>query len=170
MIESLRRSSPFYILIDIFSIWAVFFLAYLCRFSFEAESFQKIQTENLFGYLFVFSLWTLLLCLALGRKKLHATDRSLTIPGELAPVLSAISSASLLVAAVIFFAKYEFFSRKVFIYSCIFLFIALGGFRLGKRIILRRLIAQGFHTVNVLIVGSGALARLVREPVQTKAF
>jgi len=79
----------------------------------------------------------------------------LTIPEEAFKTVTSILYVSVLMSAVIFLTQYKFFSRLVFLLSFIFLCFFLSAWRITKRVILRRLIANGFHNLNILIIGTG---------------
>lgn len=166
MIESFRRSYPVYILIDVFLITMSFSLAYLMKYAYFRQRHMSIDIDNFTPYLFIFILWALFIIIAFSHKNLHTTDRGLSVPQELARLLWALLYASTLIGAVIFFAKYKFFSRQVFCINLILLFLLLGGFRITKRLILRHLIAKGFHNINILIVGAGRIGTLILEEIK----
>ncbi|MBN3040234.1 MAG: sugar transferase [Candidatus Omnitrophica bacterium] len=169
MIESFRKSYPVYITIDIFLIILSFVSAYLLKYTYFYPQLS-IDNSYLNIYLFLFTLWGVFILISFGINNLHSTDRGLTIPKELLKVLQSISCASILIGAVIFFAKYKFFSRQVFLTSFLYLFLFLAGFRVLKRIILRRLIVKGFHNINVLIVGADKLGRLILDEIRKSPF
>jgi exopolysaccharide biosynthesis polyprenyl glycosylphosphotransferase len=78
----------------------------------------------------------------------------------------SIFYTSILMAAVIFFAQYKFFSRQVFLSSFFSLLLFLSLLRTLKRLILRRLIAKSFHNINVLIIGAGKIGRIILEEIK----
>ncbi len=166
MIDSFKRSYPIYLAIDVILTILSFVSAYFIRYAFIGEGIRLFNFPNTKGYLFIFSIWLFFILIAFSLKNLHTTDRGLSIPKELGSVLTSIIYSSILVGAIIFFTKYEFFSRQVYVSSIIFLFIFLGSFRFIKRIVLRILIKKGFHNINVLIVGASKLGELVIEEVK----
>ncbi len=97
---------------------------------------------------------------------LYHTDRSLTIPEEAFKTFTSILYVSVLMSAIIFLTQYKFFSRLVFLLSFIFLCFFLSAWRITKRIILRRLIAKGFHNLNILIIGVGSTGIEVLEEIK----
>jgi exopolysaccharide biosynthesis polyprenyl glycosylphosphotransferase len=90
----------------------------------------------------------------------------LTVFKEFYSVISRILFVSIMVGSVVFFAQYKFFSRFIFFASFIFLCIFLSGWRIIKRLILRKLIAGGFHNINILIIGINKISEIVVEEIK----
>jgi exopolysaccharide biosynthesis polyprenyl glycosylphosphotransferase len=93
-------------------------------------------------------------------------NRGLTIPQELIQVVTRIFYTSIIVGSIIFFAHYLFFSRFVFLASSTLLCVLLGGWRTVRKLILRKLIREGFRNINILIVGAGKAGKLVLEEIK----
>ncbi|HPB67998.1 MAG TPA: hypothetical protein PKU74_03695, partial [Candidatus Omnitrophota bacterium] len=155
MITSIRKVYPLYLFIDFILIWIGFLVPYYLKYNALADIFQSVTLPNSDQYIFIFVLWAVFIMGFLHRKGLYATDRSLPIPKEIARVVLNLFYVSVLMAAIIFFAQYKFFSREVFGENFLLLCLFLSGWRVIKRLIVRKLIAGGFHNINVLIVGAG---------------
>lgn len=166
MIKPIRKVYSFYVFIDLVLIGLSFYVPYLLRYNTPRELFTYAYIPNPQEYTFAFILWTIFLLFALKSRNLYQTDRSLSIPREIFRVTISVLYTSVIIGAVVFFAQYKFFSRQVFLQSCVLLCVLLSAWRVGKRIILRRLIAQGFHNVNVLIVGAGKMGKLALQEIK----
>jgi len=167
MFKPNRKIYSFYILMDLLFIGVSFLLSYLLRYL--GSIFQDSAAINPRQYFSFFMLWTVFILLVFSLRGLYHTDRSLTIPEEAFKTVTNILYVSILMSAVIFLTQYKFFSRLVFLLSFIFLCFFLSAWRITKRIILRRLIAEGFHNLNILIVGAGSsgievLGEIKRNP------
>ena len=101
---------------------------------------------------------------------LYSTDREFTISREFLLVLNCILYPSVIIASAIFLFQFKFFSRFVFGLNFIGLVFFLGGWRIIKRVILRRLIAKGYGSFNVLIVGAGRIGKLLYQALKDRAF
>jgi len=73
---------------------------------------------------------------------------------------------AILVGSVVFLSQYKFFSRKVFFESFFMFCFFLSGWRTVKRIFVRKMIANGYHNINVLVIGAGKMGRLVLEGIR----
>ncbi|MCF7916708.1 MAG: sugar transferase [Candidatus Omnitrophica bacterium] len=166
MIKSTRKIYPIYVLIDLVFIALSFFLPYFIRYNKLSNLFTSINFPNFTNYLSIFLLWAIFIIIAFNLKKLYITDRSLTLPREISRVVIVIIYTTILVGAVIFFAKFKDFSRLVFLINFICLCLFLTSWRVIKRLALRRLVAKGFHNINVLIVGAGNTGQFILEEIQ----
>lgn len=166
MIKLLRKTQPVYIIIDLACMLISFWGPYILHFYDFSSETTKIRTPNFTEYCFIFLLEATFVIIAFKQKKLYSTDRELSIPRELLHVTIRICYVNIIVGSIIFFTHYLFFSRLVFFTNLILLCILLGGWRLIKRIILRKLIREGFRNINILIVGAGKTGKLVLEEVR----
>jgi len=147
-----------------------FYVPYLIRWNTLKGIFTKINLPNFTEYSFIFILWGIFVVIAFKGKKRYRTDRSLTITKELLQVGTSIFYTTVIVGSVIFFTKYKFFSRFVFLGNCVLLFTFLGGWRIIKRLILRKLIAKGFHSINILIIGANRVGKIILEEIKKRPY
>jgi len=162
MIKSPRKIYPIYVIIDLIFIGLSFFLAYVLRYNlFHNIIVGKANLPNLREYSFIFVLWAIFLVISLNRRNLYTTDRGLSIPKEISRTIISVFWTGILMSGVIFFAKYQFFSRQIFLKSFLFLCFSLPAWRVIKRLLVRKLIARGYSNKNVLIVGVGKVGKLV---------
>ena len=166
MIKARRKIYPVYLFVDIVIIGLSFAFSYLLRYNSPAEVFKEAYLPNLRDYFFIFLLWSVFLIISFKRRNLYTTDRSLNIPREMSRVIISICYTGVLIGTIIFFAQYKFFSRQVFLTSFISLAVFLSGWRIIKRLILRKLIAGGYHNINVLIVGVGRVGKIILEEIK----
>ena len=167
MIKSPRKIYPIYVIIDLIFFGLSFFLAYISRYNlFHNIIIGKANLPNLREYSFIFVLWAVFLVISLNRRNLYATDRGLSIPKEISRTIISVLYTGILMAGVIFFAKYQFFSRQIFLKSFLLLCFSLPAWRVIKRLLVRKLIARGYSNKNVLIVGVGKVGKLVWKEIQ----
>lgn len=166
MIRSLRKVYPLYVFIDLFLMALIFYSAYLFRYNYPFKLDASINLPNFKEYTFIFILWYIFIVLYFKRRNLYSTDRSLSIPREFFRVLISIIYTGIVIASIVFFAQYKFFSRQIFIQSLIFFVFFLSGWRALKRIILRRMIQKGFHNINILVAGAGRVGKAVLDEIK----
>lgn len=163
MINTSRKIYPFYIMVDLLLSGLSFFIAYAIRYrnNIEEENFLYFK-----GYFFVFLIWYILTVVAFNNKNLYSTDRSLNIPSEILKAITSLGYVTIIVSAIIFYYKYDFFSRQILLLSFILLCISLSSWRTVKRLMLRKLIREGFHNINILVVGTTNIAKIVVEEIK----
>ncbi|MBN3039692.1 MAG: sugar transferase [Candidatus Omnitrophica bacterium] len=166
MLSKFLKPRPLYLITDLFLTAFSFAAAYFAKYTYFYPQERFFDFSHFRSYLFIFILWSLLIFTVFSIKNLYATDRGLTVYRELVAVFSSLAYCSITIAAVIFFAKYKFFSRQVFLMSFFNQFFFLSSFRIIKRIALRKLIAKGFHNINVLIVGADNLGEMVLNEIK----
>lgn len=171
MIKPARKIYPIYVIVDLIFLVLSFFLAYISRYNILHDILiGKATVPNFREYSFIFMLWAIFLVISLNRRDLYATDRSLSIPKEIFRTIISIFWTGVLMSAVIFFAKYQFFSRQIFLKSFFLLCFSLPAWRVIKRLLVRKLIAQGYSNKNVLIVGVGRVGKLVRAEIYRHSY
>ena len=166
MITSIRKIYPLYVFIDLVLIGISFFVPYYLQYNTLNDIFGEVSFPDADQYVFIFVLWMIFIVGFFQHKGLYATDRSLPIPKEIARVILNIFYVSILMAAIIFFTQDRFFSREVFFENFMLLCVFLSSWRVVKRLIVRKLIAGGFHNINVLIVGAGKVGGVVLEEIR----
>ncbi|MFA7676576.1 MAG: sugar transferase [Candidatus Omnitrophota bacterium] len=167
ILKSTRKIYPFYVFTDVAFIVLSFSIAYFSKNNYFQDVFAGSLSLYYFKeYLIIFSLWCTLTVVILNARGLYSTDRGLSIPRETNRTLISIFHASVLTAGAIFFVKYNFFSRDVFIKGFLLMCLLLTSWRTLKRLALRRLIAGGFNNINILIVGAGKIGKMVLEEIK----
>jgi len=161
MLRTFQRIFPIYLFIDLIIITLIYYISYVSRYNTLSSFVTNANYPHIKEYIFIYIVWLTVILTYFKKENLYATDRGLTIPKEVRKVVASIIHATILISAVIFFAQYKFFSRVVFINNFIISSIALSGWRIAKRLALRKLISEGFHNVNVLIIGAGSISRAV---------
>jgi len=170
MIKPSRKTQPVYILIDLLLMLVSFFVPYILRYNFFGSTPVTFYLPKFTEYCFIFALWAVFIVISFKNKRLYRTDRNLSIPKELQQVVTCIFYAGILLGSVVFFAKYKFFSRPVFFATSVLLCTFLGGWRIIKRLVIRRLIRGGFHNINILIVGASEVGRIVLEEIKKQPY
>jgi len=161
-----------YIFVDIVLTAFSFLIPYLLRFNkLSLKDFfmlpfiwRNLDLPYLSTYLMTFLFWGIISILLLNNYGLYTTQRELSIPAETWLILRAVFISLLPAAATIFFLKFKFYSRLVFGFGWVLMFLSLSLWRMVKRCIVRRLISHGYNNLNVLILGAGKVGRaLARE-------
>ncbi|MDP6381225.1 MAG: hypothetical protein QF662_07770, partial [Phycisphaerae bacterium] len=168
MLRPSPRTQAVYLAVDLVLMPIAFLVPYILRYNSMSELFGGGQFPNLTEHCFVFALWGILVVIAFKRKRLYSIKRDVSIPRELLQVLVCIFVTSIAVGAVVFFAKYKFFSRPVFFGSCALLCVLLGGWRTLNRLVLKRLIKGGSLNINVLIVGAGEVGKMTYQELRKR--
>lgn len=166
MLKSFRKIYPIYVLVDILLMGIAFYLPFYIKYHTAGGLLREAQTINFREYNATYLIWAIFIFLFFKRRNLFSTDRGLTIFKETFRVCINVIYSALLISTTIFFAQYKFFSREVFLENTVLLCLLLSVWRITKRIILRKLIAQGFHTINVLIIGAERLGRIVLNEIR----
>jgi exopolysaccharide biosynthesis polyprenyl glycosylphosphotransferase len=164
MISS-RKISPVYVFLDLLFFFICFHVPYFYKYNQLHDLVLNPKLPYYQQYNFIYILWSLFLIISFRRRNLYSTDRSLPIPQEITQIVMNVFSVSIVMAAVIYFAQYKFFSRQIFSWNLFLLCFTLSGWRVVKRLIVRKLIAGGFHNINVLIVGAGKVGGVVLEEI-----
>ena len=168
-----KRIHFLYLLVDLVLIFLALFTPYFLRYNqtpIKDLNFKTLGFPNVKEYIFVFILWAFLIVSNLKRRGQYASDRSLTIPRETYIIATSLLYVSTVVGALIFFANFIFFSRLIFITSFGIIVILLTGWRIVKRLILRSLVAKGYHNFNILIVGANNTTALIIEEINARPF
>ncbi|MFP4473827.1 MAG: sugar transferase [Candidatus Omnitrophota bacterium] len=161
-----RQISPVYVLTDLFFIVVSFFVPYIMRYNEQWWHIHALDLPYWREHLFVLGLWAFFIVTGFRRSGLYETDRQILIPQEVLRVCLRVFYVSIIISAIIFYSKFKFFSRLVFAETFFMLCVTLSGWRVVKRLILRRLIAEGFHNINVLIIGAGKIGQMIREEIE----
>ena len=170
MLKINRKIYPLYVSFDMIVMCFVYYSVYLLRCNFGRDISGGLNLPFLQEYTFVLILWIIFSVFLLRKNNLYVTDRSLTIPKEVYRVILNIFLSSVLVGFVIFFAKYKFFNRVVFVGSFVLFAMALSGWRVIKKLILRGMIKRGFHNINVLIIGAGNIGKAVLYEIKQNPY
>jgi exopolysaccharide biosynthesis polyprenyl glycosylphosphotransferase len=170
MLKSSQKIQPIYFLIDLFFMLIAFLVPYTLKYNDLRNIHVDIKLPNFMEYSFVFIIQVVFIAGRFKRKRLYSTNREITISQELMHVAICIIYAGVITGSIVFFAHYTFFSRFIFVTNLVLLVVLLGGFRVVKRLVLRRLIREGFRNINVLIVGMGKTSRLVVAEIRARAY
>ncbi|MCK4248650.1 MAG: sugar transferase, partial [Candidatus Omnitrophica bacterium] len=74
------------------------------------------------------------------------------------------------VIVTVFFLKIAVFSRLVFGQAMVLMFLSLCSWRIIKRCMVRRLVAQGYRNLNVLIIGAGRVGRSLAGEIKNTRY
>lgn len=154
-----------YVLIDSFLILFSLAFPYLLRYRLFSSS-PGANFPFIKEYLIIDVLWALALLFFLKHYGLFRTDRTLNIPSEAFLLFRCIVISSLLIAGIIFFLKIKVFSRWVYAFSSVNLFLSLSIWRAVKRLYVRHLIEKGHNLTNVLIVGADRMTLSLYERLE----
>jgi exopolysaccharide biosynthesis polyprenyl glycosylphosphotransferase len=115
------------------------------------------QPAKLYSATFVLYAALIVLCSQTGQ--LYRTVRSRTNFTESLAVLKAVSIATILLTAFVFLAGLSQISRLVVILSGVLNLISMVSWRILRREIVKRRVADGVGARNVLIVGAGQIGK-----------
>ncbi|MDD5691137.1 MAG: sugar transferase [Candidatus Omnitrophica bacterium] len=160
-----RRVQAAYFFVDTLLIGFSFYLPCLLN-----PYLMPANAVELRLYLTVFSFWGIILIFILNNHQLYLTDRHISITQELFKVVRCILYSSILAALFIFLTKIDIFSRLVFLEATLLLTILLSGWRILKRIYVRRLIREGYGNYNVLIVGVNKQSLFLVEEIKNNPY
>lgn len=166
MVRSSQKVHSLYVFVDSILTLVTLHVCYALRYNEIQRIIHDLFLPKYPQHIFIFSLWIVAIVILFRRLNLYGTDRGLTYTREITKVFVGSVQAAVIVVAVIFFMQYKFFSRYVFVKSFVSLCIVLSVWRVIKRAILRKLISEGFHNVNVLIVGAGRTGRIILEEIK----
>ena len=128
---------------------------------------NNLNLPSLASYSLIFLFWGLITIFFLHNNGLYGTNRELSIFGETWKVLKSVLFSSLLIATLVFLSRFILFSRLVFGRTSILIFATLSFWRIIKRCIIRKIVAGGYHNLNVLVIGAGKVGKnLVKEIIK----
>lgn len=141
-----------YVLIDV----VIFLLCSLIPYAiyYNWETFPRlISFPHMGEYLMVFMSQLVAIVLTFLALHLYSTTREWDYLYEQAIVLLGLLIAAAFSGSIIFLSRFDLFSRLIFLVEFLILYFALGGWRVIKRMVLRRMIAKGYKNINVLLIG-----------------
>lgn len=165
MQNSHKRVHIAYFLVDALLIGVSFYLIFLLN-----PHLAPASSGELRPYLAIFSFWGIILVFILNNHQLYVTNRRVGIIQESFEVLRCVLYASILTAFLVFLAKIEVFSRLILFELMFLLIIELSGWRILKRIYVRRLIRRGYGNYNVLIVGINKQSLFLAEEIANNPY
>ena len=172
------RVNVFYILADIVLITLSTYISYILRYN-RLSPFQFFSLPVIWGnlslpalsaYSLIFLFWCVIAILFLNNYKLYETDRELSVPSEIYMVFKSIFFSSLPTIAAVFLLKIDIFSRQVFGYAALLMFVSLTLWRTMKRLWVRRLVSRGYNNLNVLIIGAGKMGKLLISEIRKRPY
>ena len=138
-------------LVDIFTVFAAFALAYLLRMNTGGlDDF----TDYLWIMLVVLPTWHLLLT----HYKLYVSIRSLSPLTILLALTKVHLIGGIIASSAIYLLEPRGYSRGLFLLFIVFSFILFSVARLSLKCLLEHIRRQGYNTRNILIVGCSKLA------------
>ncbi len=170
MTKSYYKTFPAYLLIDLVIIISTFSITYFSKYNSRQSIVNSINLPDIQGYAIIFSIWLIIIVILFKRHSLYVTDRLLTMPREMLKIAANLLYAAIFISTIIFFVQYKFFSREVFIISLLALFVLLTMWRALKRLVIRKLITDGYHNINVAIIGTGDIAILAANEIKKNPY
>ncbi len=152
MSKSTTLPKKFYILADVVLFIICSFIPYFFYYN-GINILPPWKFPFFLDYLLIFAIQIIVITIAFSSLRLYSTTRSWDYLYELSRVLLGLLIACAFSGTAVFLIRFDYFSRLVFGYEFLLLFFALGGWRIVKRRILRRMISRGYKNINVLIVG-----------------
>lgn len=151
MTKSSCKNSPISFFIDLIFMVLALCLPYLFKyFSFDESLFYQFIAIAGKRYSHIFLLWMISLVIFFKIKGLYLKDREYSAAEELFTVLWGVFYTAVLTGTAIFFLKYQFFSREIFIKNCILLVVGLCGWRAVKGLIIKKVKAGRLQYINTV--------------------
>jgi exopolysaccharide biosynthesis polyprenyl glycosylphosphotransferase len=155
------------ILTDILLINVAFVLAYWLRY--ELQWIRSVEFENYVPYqvfLPMAVLFTGILILTFAAQKVYLLPRGRSLSDEIAGLFNATTTGIVILIVILFIGQPRFYSRLIYIFASLAVFVVLVLARAARRAILNLLRERGIGVDHVLIVGAGeAGRRLMRTMV-----
>jgi exopolysaccharide biosynthesis polyprenyl glycosylphosphotransferase len=171
------KISIIYRVFDLILIVPCLYLPYIFKYNPDAiqqlsirKSLAALWLPDLGQHSLVFLFWAVLILLLFRMYNLYTTDRTISYLDESILTGKALLLALLPVAAAVFFLQIKIFSREVFVIQAVSLFIALIGWRVLKRFLVRRRVSRGFNNQHVLIIGAGKVGRRLAEEIARNRY
>ncbi len=162
-----------YVLIDIlficFNAVIVFGIRFLVNRSADlgtTEASESLRHLPVHQYLAFLLLYTTLILLCCQSRDLYRTLRTRTALDESLAVAQGIVLATLLLAAFIYLSGSKEISRLWVGFCGLTNILALAGWRLWKRRVVERRVAQGIGARNVLIIGAGKVGQILARHLE----
>jgi len=166
-----------YLVIDLILVILCLYLPYILKYNSDIINRLSISLTpevlwlpDLGQHSLVFLFWAVLILILLRMYNLYTTDRTISYLDESILTGKALLLALLPAAAAVFFLQIKIFSREVFILQTVSLFIALIGWRILKRYLVRRRVARGFNNQHVLIVGAGKVGQALAGEITRNRY
>ena len=166
-----------YLVIDLILIVLCLYLPYVLKYNLNVLhslsvnlSIKALRLPDLDQHSLIFLFWGVLILLLFQVHHLYTTNRTISYLDEALLVGKSLSLALLPAAAAVFFLQIKIFSREVFIIQSVSLFIALIGWRILKRYMVRRRVARGFNNQHVLIIGAGKVGKSLAEEIARNRY
>lgn len=152
--------------LDAILINVAFFAAYYMRYVLEwgrpvDPAFQVPYRQ----YLVVALVYTFLALLTFAVEGLYHRRRTASLLEELYAIFNGTTTAVVLMIAVFFFYRPQFYSRLIFVYAALLTMALLGAARIVERIVLYQLRKRGIGVARLLIVGGGETGRTLMRHV-----
>lgn len=163
MKQDIRRWMPWVTLvIDVLLINVAFLIAYWLRY--DLQLFRSVDPANNVPYsvyLPLVALLTVVLILANRREGAYDIRRGHPFFDDIYGILNATTTAIMMLVVLVFFYRRLFYSRIIFIYAGLMIFLLLSLARLVRHLVLTRLRQAGQGVDRVLIIGAGEVGRTV---------
>jgi len=160
-----KRVQIAYFVVDILFFGIIFYLPFLLH-----PTLIPSDAVGLRWYLATSAFWGIILVFILNNHHLYITNRYISIIQESFKVARCVLYSSILIALFIFLIKISIFSRLIFFERTLLLIIGLSGWRILKRIYVRRLISSGYRNYNVLIVGVNKQSLFLIEEIRNNPY
>jgi exopolysaccharide biosynthesis polyprenyl glycosylphosphotransferase len=154
------------LLVDVLLINLALPIAYWLRY--DLQFLRGVDPANNVPYsvyLPLSALLTVVLILANRHEGAYRIRHNSSLSRDLYGVLNATTTSIMLLVVLVFFYRRLFYSRIIFIYAGILIFVFLGLARIARNAILTRLRQRGHGVDRVLIIGAGEVGRAVMRNI-----
>jgi len=151
---------------DALLINVAFFAAYYMRYVLEwGRPVDPAYQVPYSQYLLVAFVYTLLALLTFAVEGLYHRRRTASLFEELYAIFNGTTTAVVLMIAVFFFYRPQFYSRLIFVYAALLTMGLLGAARIVEWIVLHQLRKRGIGVARLLIVGGGETGRTLMRHI-----
>jgi len=166
--ETLYRPTKLYFFIDLIIITTVYYLSYIFKCSSLKDLFTQNYLPDIEGYSFIFLLWLVSMTIFFKRKGLYATDKNVTMFNEVSRVAVSLFWSAILAGVAIFFLKYKFFSRRVFLQTFFISCVLLGGWRAVVRLMIKEVTKGTLPRLESILTNAVKICRAVKRIILDK--
>jgi len=132
--------------------------------AFDHSAAMIFQTQNPFRV--TFALWLMALVVIAHLYRLYHTDRTASEWQELWRIIQSSVIATAVMIVLGYLLKIEGLPRTVTGSALAMMIAAFSVWRVAKRLFVEYLVAHGYNNRNLLIVGTGMVARSLQEEIQ----
>jgi exopolysaccharide biosynthesis polyprenyl glycosylphosphotransferase len=131
-------------------------------------SFSSLFLDRSNPFQILFFLWVVVILFCAYANDLYQTRRESFEGIEIWMVAKCVFISSIMVIVANFALKVQGFPRSILFLGTVFMVISLSLWRIFKKIFVQYLVARGYNTLNVLIVGAGRVGQALAQEIEQR--